>query len=311
MINTSSIKTFLVRKLNAVKLLVFLCAFVIGGLIFQKNEYYVFTNQLGYVEVDRQTFDKWYYDLETKGDCRIKKVFNLPIGIILAISVLIPIELLIEDPKTKEPRIISRPLTLADYSLFYFENGFNIVPIMGSEEGNNVMSDSFKTPCIEWTNYKFLRQTREFVESIDWKGKSGIGAVAGINNLVCIDIDECVDFKLAKKLLSSLGLPHTYEWLIQTGSGIGFHIWLKSKSHIPSSFIYFDEPVLKFHPISKFDNSYKQIEIRRFEHVVLPPSVNADGNSYKFLNKIPVNPPMEIEIMDLIRSVEKFGKFDL
>lgn len=293
---------------NFWKLLIMIAVFTLSGIVFQKKEYYLFTGQFGYLEADKKTYNEWYNNQDKVDKCKVKNIFNLPIAIILAGVALLVFDGLqiistVGFPKDGNKRALS----LKEYSNYYFEKGFNIVPIQGDLEGNNVTRDSFKSPKGDWSNYKFKRQSKSYIESIGWKDATGIGAIAGINNLICIDIDECKNFNFVNNLIKSLGLNYDYPWVIRSGSGSGYHIWLRSKSHIPSSFPFFADPVIKFQPKSQFTDLFKQIEIRMNDHVVLPPSINAQGRTYDFISRIPDIRPSELEVINIINEVGKYA----
>ena len=197
--------------INFWKLLIMIVVFTSGGLIFQKTEYYLFTSQLGYLEANETKYEEWYSNPDLRDKCKKKHLFNIPVGIILAASVLVVFEYFKKNNigfilKADHPR----PSSLREYSNYYYAKGFNIVPIQGDYEGNNVTRDSFKSPKGDWAEHKFIRQSKSFVESIDWKDTTGIGAIAGINNLICIDIDDCKEYKIVNILLKSLGLSDKY-----------------------------------------------------------------------------------------------------
>ena len=52
----------------------------------------------------------------------------------------------------------------------------------------------------------------------------------GINDLRVIDFDGVEDKIIIEKFLNELGLPKDYCWAVQSGSGAGFHIYIKSPS---------------------------------------------------------------------------------
>lgn len=290
------------------KLLIIIVIFTISGVIFQRKEYFVYSNQLGYLEVNKNTYNGWYNDPDRNDKCKAKNVFNIPVGFILSAITFLAIEFLKEtNPFISLKVKLPKPVTLREYSIYYHGKGFNIVPLYGDYEGNNVTQDSFKTPRDDWSRHKVIRQNKTFINSIDWKNSSGIGAITGINNLICLDIDDCKEFEFINILCKSLGLEIRYPWIVRSGSYIGYHIWLKSKSHIPSSFYFFADPVIKFLPKSEYSNKFKQIEVRMCDHVVLPPSINSKGNIYEFYFGLPNQGPSETEIMNIINALSHYA----
>ena len=42
-----------------------------------------------------------------------------------------------------------------------------------------------------------------------------------------IDIDGAEDYEIVENILNELELPERYSWVIQSGSGEGFHIYIR------------------------------------------------------------------------------------
>jgi len=297
------------NKTNALRILIMIIAFIAAGNVFSKKEYYVFSDYFGYLKVDQDKYVEWKADYKTKDLCKKKKIFNISVGLISAAIVLLLSEFFKkkDDTDLYKPTI-EKPSSLQEFAKYYHELGFNIIPIKGDPEGNNVTQDSFKSPYGEWSEYKFNRQPKSYLETIDWEDATGIGAIAGINNLICIDIDGCKKFAIVERIIKSIGLSKSYSWVIRSGSGVGYHIWIKSKNRIDSSSPFFDEPFIKFHPIKKYSNYIKQIELRNFAHVVLPPSVSSIGKTYEFVNMAPTTSPRKIDYEDVIDAIYLFAK---
>lgn len=74
---------------------------------------------------------------------------------------------------------------------------------------------------------------------------SGIGLSLENSKLLCLDIDHCFSDTHLKIILSILGLPKNYEWVIRTGGGNGYHIILDF-ANLNLSDLYID--------LSKFEN---------------------------------------------------------
>lgn len=130
------------------------------------------------------------------------------------------------------------------FAYFYHILGINITQISGSlkydkekrEEaymvGEMYLKDSFKEPIEgNWKEYIRTEQSKNYIETLDWEGKTGIGMICGYNNIRVIDIDDILchddadDF--IQQCLSLLNLPSDYQWVVRTGSGVGIHIIIK------------------------------------------------------------------------------------
>lgn len=151
--------------------------------------------------------------------------------------------------------------TLRDHARFYFELGFNITGIMKIGKG----------PYHSWKEFMTRRQTKNEALNHPWHRLCGIGAITGINELRCLDLDQC-DPANIPMFLERLKLPTNYEWVVISGSGNGFHIWFRSKDAGLRG-----KKVLTF--TSKTPGLFKQIELRINSHVVLPPSLHPSGGA--------------------------------
>ena len=170
-------------------------------------------------------------------------------------------------------------------SILYNGFGMNITKI----RGNSSECNSFKSVDATWAytieDFYSEQQTKEFILSENWYRNSGIGLVLGWNKYRAIDVDyveyNCID-RLIEEFLSYLSLPKDYPWVIRSGSGRGFHIIFKcgdlnsefeTKSYSPN-----------FHYIFRRVNGlFSRLELRWKTHLVLPPSLCHNGNSYEFL----------------------------
>ncbi len=282
----------------------------ITGLIFGKTEYYFHSSNLliGTTEISKEDYLKFKDDVNEKYLLNLKKkhYFNLPIGLVFT-SISILVYTLLQSkilPKQWTVRIF-RSKSLKEYVKFYYDIGFNLTIINGKSAAKNSYQDSFKIPLNEWELFREKRQTKEYITSLNWGDATGIGAISGINGLVCLDFDGCKDVEFIEGFLSSLGLPKNYEWVIRSGSYTGFHIWIKTSTSFPSSIPYPPNNTLYYSPLEKYSILFKQIELRLSDHVVLPPSKNRDGNDYKFLNNAPLGTPIGIEIIKIIHTIEK------
>ncbi|WP_192821034.1 hypothetical protein [Rufibacter sp. LB8] len=84
----------------------------------------------------------------------------------------------------------------------------------------------FKSPYHEWTKYQFERQNKEEILEYNWKDATGVGVILGHQNLRALDIDGCVSLEFIDKVLETLQLPLDYPWVMRSGSGNGFHIFI-------------------------------------------------------------------------------------
>lgn len=205
---------------------------------------------------------------------------------------------------------------------YYYNMGFNVTHIVPQlNEGR--AKNPFKSPTNDRHMLKNRRQGIEEMQNYLWEISVGIGVVLGFNNLRAIDFDfniyeERNDFKtyardeidrFITKVLSLLGLPEKYEWVVKTPSG-GFHILFYAESH---SFKVEENKTKAFLPNAKYYNGFfrngiklSHIELRWDKHLVLPPSINDAGANYKFKNnKIPSSHPIEVNNNGLLKLLNE------
>ncbi|MBA7518861.1 hypothetical protein ES705_10935 [subsurface metagenome] len=105
--------------------------------------------------------------------------------------------------------------------------------------------------------------------------------------------------KFILKILSLLNLPDNYEWVVRSASG-GFHIIFYAEDHL-----YPSKPNLT-RAFCPNDNTYSEYSLFRFvefrwsKHLVLPPSINKNGDNYKFyFCDYPLRFPLNISNSDI------------
>ena len=190
--------------------------------------------------------------------------------------------------------------------------GFNVLPIQG------------KRPTIPWENWQLIEQTEQDVIEFGWNANvTGIGGICGVNDLRNIDFDKVIDSSIVEMICKRLGLGEKYLWTVKSGSGVGYHIWikvresgrLKERLNGPKS-VY--RLYLKDARLASGESDDKDcepglkglcdhIELRWSQsQTVLPYSKHESGNRYSFLYDEPKEPPKEIDADVLIECLEEF-----
>ncbi len=185
-------------------------------------------------------------------------------------------------------------------ALRYFElMKFNVLPLRG------------KIPTIIWKVWQDKCQTKEDIEAMDWKNSSGVGVVMGINDLRCFDLDMVEDPDILDEILSELNLPEDYRWVVQSGSGEGFHIYfLCSVLDDPQARNEFYKKLGGEKSAYKYYLKQKDIchhlELRWKEcQTALPPSMHESGGMYSFFNNEPLELPVTVEADRVASFIEK------
>jgi hypothetical protein len=189
-----------------------------------------------------------------------------------------------------------------DLAYQYHKHGFNVSCISYLKTIYSINEKNpEKSPNHDWKYLQIRRQERGEIENFLWEYSTGIGAILGSNQIVCIDIDECFDFDIIKNILKILFLPNDYEWIIKTPNG--FHIYIRTeKLNLPIGIN--DKGIICLEPNEKHINKFKRVEFRYAGHAVLPNS-KINESRYFFLhlnsngklqnNPIPTLAPLYVE----------------
>lgn len=193
-------------------------------------------------------------------------------------------------------------------ALYYRLFGMNLTQMKWSESLRNLQS--LKEPInTNWQLLKHEEQNLRDLLNINWSNSCGIGLVLGFNDFRALDFDFDIDGDFIyngdsdedfiedfiEKILCRLGLPADYPWVVRSGNGYGFHIIFKSTDieAIKEIDVISLEPICQYYYIYKF----KCLELRWSDHLVLPPSLHASGNQYRFRNgSLPVSEPTHLDL---------------
>lgn len=173
--------------------------------------------------------------------------------------------------------------------------GFNVLPIQG------------KRPTIPWENWQLIEQTEHNVIEFGWNaGVTGIGGICGVNDLRNIDFDKVNDFSIVEMICKRLGFGEKYMWAVKSGSGVGYHIWIKVSEN-EKLHNRLNGPKSVYRLYLKDEGLCDHIELRWSQsQTVLPYSKHESGNRYLFLYDEPKEPPTEIDADVLLECLEEF-----
>lgn len=206
------------------------------------------------------------------------------------------------------------------YANYYHNLGMNITHLSGNH------NKSYKEPTDQqWQEYITKKQNIEYLNAQQWDEATGLGIVLGYNQYRAIDVDDffykplIADeeyeimgliredqlWEFIQTCLELLKLPNDYSWVVKSGSGHGCHIIIKVED-----IQNFDVSAVPYAPNSKHtstnDNnfvdwaSFRRMELRWKDHLVLPPSIHKTGNKYEFYHKnLPNYAPIEVSIENL------------
>ena len=180
----------------------------------------------------------------------------------------------------------------------------------------NVLPLKGKRPTIEWDKWQTEIQTENDINNMNWDNATGLGGIQGINDWRCIDIDGAEDYEIVELILKALNLPEKYCWVVQSGSGAGFHIYIRSPhpSPLPKGEGVFEKiggakAVYKFK--MKQEGYCKHIELRWMNcQTALPYSMHESGGIYSFYFDDPKEQPQFVELEKVIERLSQYCVID-
>ena len=192
------------------------------------------------------------------------------------------------------------------YAKHYYNLGLNVTCISNTvTEYNFYDTNVLKAPYHKWKYLKLERQPYNELLSYDWDKATGLGTVAGFYNLVTLDIDGCANYDFIQDLLIILGLPNNYEWVVQSGSLDGFHIYVYTDKRLED--VDLEQAASTYPPNNDNLQLFEKLELLWNTHVVLPPSLHSSGGEYSFVNcKYPQNIPIKIDVARISCIIELF-----
>lgn len=181
------------------------------------------------------------------------------------------------------------------YAKHFYSLGLNITCISNELTISNFYSPNIlKAAYHPWKHLLKERQSEEEIDSYNWESATGVGLVAGYDNLHVLDIDGCSNEFFIKDLLLLLGLPSDYEWVVKTGSQNGYHIHFYSDKLFNVS----DTKMCTSYTANEKNlGLFEKMELLWSTNVIVPNSMHESGGKYLFLNtNIPNSKPKFIDI---------------
>ena len=194
-------------------------------------------------------------------------------------------------------------MNLTEIAQSYHSLGFNVTVITNYlTQYNYFTKEITKRPYHYFENLFKERQKIEDLLSLDLQTAIGIGTITGFQNLLVIDVDACADLSTLNTICDIISIPQDYEWIVQSGSKTGYHIYL----NVPYPT---EEEKIRYQLRSLEDGlacwtyapSLRSLEFEKLEflwktHVVLPPSLHKSSFLYEFINcHFPKNTPLKFE----------------
>lgn len=185
--------------------------------------------------------------------------------------------------------------------LYHETFGANVLAI--GKDGKKPSHKYTKAPH----DFKARKQTTEEVSSLPWGKAGGVALVCGVGGWVCLDFDEdkdserVVSFDTVSTLCEALGVdPNEYEWLVRSGSGTGYHLWLSCSEDCSTEY----DGAGVVHWLPK-EGGFHHLEHRwRDCYTIAPPSLHPSGGHYEFVNcTFPSTPPVRVTKAQLLEAL--------
>ena len=170
-----------------------------------------------------------------------------------------------------------------------------------------------KKPTCAWKGWQTKRQDRRELAALHsrtTKDKEphcayGIQAIDGVNDIRHFDLDKATSYQPVEAILTALGLPADYPWVVQSGGGQGFHICFRCPDGDVTQHLLpghtNDSPKAVYFGEAKDPQQFDHLELRwRAALTTLPPSAHWSGGHYSFVNakprELPPYIPLELAV---------------
>jgi Bifunctional DNA primase/polymerase, N-terminal len=155
---------------------------------------------------------------------------------------------------------------------FYHRHGANVFAI---EPGT-------KKPFLPWKRWQTRRQTVTDVQEQSWRWAGGIAIISGIGDWRCFDSDQCPSSEVIMPSLKALGLPADYPWIVMSGSGRGWHVWVRCAEELPAGLLATKEGERGVYTAP--GEGFAHLELRWAScYTITPPSGHPSGGTYQFV----------------------------
>ena len=200
--------------------------------------------------------------------------------------------------------------TTPDYmqhALRYHALGANVVSVGSKKNPNHLYTEAPN-------DYKTRRQTTDDVTNLiatgtkqnAWLSSHGVGIISGVGGWRCVDFDANktegapVPFEVVRTFCQRLGLDATtYQWVEQSGSGLGYHVWLLCNDELPQ------RPGVtwgRLEPAEQYAGTYDHCEARwSNSFTIVAPSSNG---AYRWCNGEPTTPPELFDVGDVLHALQ-------
>jgi len=199
------------------------------------------------------------------------------------------------------------------FAQFYYSMGFNVSCITNYNTPYNMKEGKrFKRPYHPSLHLFDSRQSIDELNNYDWENAIGLGTFTGgslgkegDHFLFALDIDG-INYQELLKVLSILKIPRNYEWVVKSGSGLGYHIYMLVEGNVKSIYSIFRDNIAygrqeyTYKSILADDDTFdcpvyfNKIEFLAKAHIILPPSMHGSTFDYEFVN---CHQPSELPII--------------
>lgn len=174
----------------------------------------------------------------------------------------------------------------------YHDLGINLLPTDQDKRPPELAPEK----RLLWDRWQVERQTTSDLARLPWHLADGLAGISGpvSDNLACMDFDKGDTARLVQVALAALGLPTGYAWTCRSGSGRGYHVWLRCPGLVlPDGKGKLDRPARA---------DFEHIELRWTGHYTLLPG---SAGRYAFLSgQWPDEAPAVVTPADLLAAYD-------
>jgi hypothetical protein len=190
-------------------------------------------------------------------------------------------------------------MELRQSARFYHGHGANVLAI----------EPATKKPFLSWKQWQTRRQTVTDVQMQPWRWAGGIAIVSGISGWRGFDFDQCPSSEVVARLLTALGLPIDYPWVVKSGSGRGWHVWVLCSEELPAGLLTTNEGDRGVYTASGQDFDHLELRWDRC-YTLTPDSGHSSGGTYQFVGDYPSDAPAVVSAHRIVAAFRTVTRVD-
>jgi len=172
-----------------------------------------------------------------------------------------------------------------------------------------------KRPIHKWKHY--YEGHPQDVDQLPWRGYTsqdgrlvqcgGVGICSGLGGWRAFDLDSCDTTDPVLAILEALGLDANYPWVVRSGSGRGWTIWILCDEDLPAGALPLPpgkDDKATYWGSPRVAGDFDHLELRWSGcQTLVPPSTHPTGPGYRWwLGDRPSNPPARVKAHQVLAA---------